>query len=303
MIPVRRRLNRQKSSRRRKTAVHGVKSPSMPDPLASASVEMIRSRQNARLKDLRQRLLHPAIGEGGLIAIEGDHLIQEAQRSGLRFDTVFLREDRIAERERQFSAQVKVLAIAADAFDHACVTESPQGIAALVEAPDWTLESLLSAEQPRLVILAGLQDPGNVGTILRSAEAFAASGILLTPGSVSPWNQKALRASAGSTFRLPVVSLADVSLIGRLAEKHISVYACVADAGASIFEADLREPVAFVIGNEGAGISEEVLPFCQGTLHVPCPGKVESLNVAVAASIVLYEASRQRSTASLQGKP
>ncbi len=212
----------------------------MPDFVASASAETIRSRQNARLKDLRQRLLHPAIGKDGLIAIEGDHLIQEAERSGLRFDTVFLREDRVAEKDRIFPSWVKVLAVAVDAFDHACATDSPQGIAALVKAPEWTLESMLAADKPRIIILAGLQDPGNVGTIIRSAEAFAASGVLLTPGSVSPWNQKALRASAGSSFRLPVISLVDVSLLHRLTEKRIPMYACVADAGDSIVEADLR---------------------------------------------------------------
>ena len=275
----------------------------MPDFVASASAEMIRSRQNARLKDLRQRLLHPAIGANGLIAIEGDHLLHEAERSGLRFDTVFLREDRLAKREHAFPSHVKVLTVAADPFDHACATDSPQGIAALVKAPEWTLESMLAVSEPRLVILAGLQDPGNMGTIIRSAEAFAASGILLTPGSVSPWNQKALRASAGSSFRLPVVSLGDVSQLRRVAEKHIPMYACVADTGDSILEADLRGPIAFVIGNEGAGISEEILSFCQESLHVPCPGHVESLNAAIAASILLYEASRQRSVASLQGKP
>ncbi len=275
----------------------------MPDYVASASAEIIRSRQNARLKDLRQRLLHPGIGEDGLIAIEGEHLLQEADRSGLRFDTVFLREDRVVGRERAFPHHVKVLTVAADAFDHACATDSPQGIAALVKAPEWTLESMLAADEPRLLILAGLQDPGNLGTIIRSAEAFAASGVLLTPGSVSPWNQKALRASAGSSFRLPVISLATISQLQHLAEKRIPVYACVADAGASIVEANLRGPIAFVIGNEGAGISDEILSLSDGSLHVPCPGHVESLNAAIAASIVLYEASRQRSFASLESKP
>lgn len=275
----------------------------MPDFVASASAEIIRSRQNARLKDLRQRLLHPAVGEDGLIAIEGDLLLQEAQRSRLRIDTIFLREDRVAGKYPALDGNVKVLTVAADAFDHACATDSPQGIAALVKAPEWTLESMLAADEPRLLILAGLQDPGNLGTIIRSAEAFAVSGVLLTPGSVSPWNQKALRASAGSSFRLPIVSLANVSLLRTLAEKRIPTYACVAYAGASIVDTDLRGPIAFIIGNEGAGISNEVLSLCGGSLHVPCPGQVESLNAAIAASIVLYEASRQRRFASLESKP
>jgi TrmH family RNA methyltransferase len=275
----------------------------MPDFVASASAEIIRSRQNARLKDLRQRLLHPGIGDDGLIAIEGDHLLQEAERSGLRFDTVFLREDRVVERERFHPDGAQILTVVADAFDHASATDAPQGIAALVKAPHWTLESLLAGSEPRLVILAGLQDPGNVGTIVRSAEAFGISGVLLMPGTATVWNQKALRASAGSCFRLPVASLPDLPSLRKLTDKKIPMYACVANDGASIFEADLRGPVAFVIGNEGAGISAEILSFCSGPLHVPCPGRVESLNAAIAASIVLYEASRQRSVASLQDKP
>ena len=275
----------------------------MPDFVASASSEIIRSRQNARLKDLRQRLQRPSLGPDRWIALEGDHLVEEAQRSHLRFVSLFLREDRVAEKIWRSFEYAQIFPVAADAFDHACATDSPQGVAALVELPQWTLESLLEANCPRLVILAGLQDPGNVGTIIRSAEAFAATGVLLTPGSVSPWNQKALRASAGSSFRLPVVSLDDLAPLRRLQEKQILLSACVANAGNSIFHADLRGPMAFAIGNEGAGISNEILSLCQATVHIPCPGNVESLNAAIAASILLCEASRQRSQASLQGKP
>ena len=267
------------------------------------STEIIRSRQNARLKNLRQRLQRPILGPDRLIALEGDHLIHEAWRSGLRLHTLFLREDRAAENIPHLSGDVQVFMVAADAFNHACATESPQGIAALVEAPLSTLESLLEAPHPQLVILAGLQDPGNVGTIIRSAEAFAATGVLLTPGSASPWNQKALRASAGSTFRLPIVSLPDNVPLQRLSAQHIPLYACVARAGTSIFDADLRGSRAFVIGNEGAGIPDEILSLCHGLLHIPCPGNVESLNAAIAASILLCEVSHQRSQASLKGKP
>ncbi|MGH9615228.1 MAG: TrmH family RNA methyltransferase [Acidobacteriaceae bacterium] len=264
--------------------------------------ETIRSRQNARLKDLRRRFLHTNIASDRMIAIEGEHLVQEAQRSGLRIDTIFLREDRIAETPPTLYGTAKILTVAADAFDHACATESPQGVAALVESPNWKLEFLLAPAQPRLVILAELQDPGNVGTIIRSAEAFAATGVLLTLGTASPWSQKALRASAGSSFRLPIVSLPNTALLQRLAENKIPLYACIADTGTSIFDADLRGPIAFVIGNEGAGISEKILSFCQGSLRVPCPGNVESLNAAIAASILLCEASRQQIVASFKGR-
>ena len=278
--------------------MYSVKSRGMTRPLA-APAEMIRSRQNARLKDLRRRLLHPSYANDGLIAIEGEHLLQEAMRSGLRVDTLFLREDRSA---RMDAGEAARFTVAADAFDHACATESPQGVAALVEMPQWSLDSLLRVKAPRLVVLAGLQDPGNVGTIVRTAEAFGATGVLLTPGSVHPWNQKVLRSSAGSCFRLPVVALENVAWLGSLRTAGIPLFACAADAGDSIFDADLRGRFGFVIGNEGAGISDDVLALCSGSIHIPCPGPVESLNAGVAAAILLYEASRQRARASIGSK-
>ncbi len=267
-----------------------------------ASAEIIRSRQNARLKDLRQRLLRPSYAADGLIAIEGKHLLLEAARSGLRIDTLFLCEDRLPGMDWPGIGDPLTLIVAADAFDHACATESPQGVAALVEAPRLSLGSLLRMENQRLVVLSGLQDPGNVGTIVRTAEAFGATGVLLTPGSANPWSQKALRASAGSIFRLPVVLLEDTSLLRELQAARIPLYACAANGGDSIVDANLRGRFGFVIGNEGAGIPDEVLSLCAGTIHIPCPGPVESLNAGVAAAILLYEASRQRAGASIESK-
>ena len=275
----------------------------MPQPLAAIPYETIEGRQNARLKDLRKRFLRAGWANDGLIAIEGMHLLEEAARSDLRIHSIFVRQDM-----RQSRAPAVALAavgdtlhflVAPDAFDHACVTESPQGVAALVEAPQWSLESLLKESHPLLIVLAGLQDPGNVGTILRTAEAFRASGVLLAPGTVSPWNQKVLRASAGSCFRLPVIQLEDVTMLERLQEKGIPIYACAAQNGTSVGEASLRGRVALVIGNEGSGISDEVRAYCTSSIQIPCPGPVESLNAAVAASILLYEASKQRARASI----
>jgi len=260
----------------------------------AATEEIIRSRQNARLKDLRRRLLRPEVGADGLIAVEGEHSLLEAVRSGLRIDTVFLREDRAAWMDADEAAR---FVVAADAFDHACATESPQGIAALVEAPRWSLDSVLRGEDPLLVVLAGVQDPGNVGTIVRSAEAFGATGVLLTPGSANPWNQKVLRASVGSMFRLPVIGLEDIAMLRRLREKKIPLYACDANEGNSLGDTNLSGRFGFVIGNEGAGIPAEVSALCSGSIRIPCSGPVESLNAAVAAAILLYEASRQRGSA------
>jgi TrmH family RNA methyltransferase len=219
----------------------------------------------------------------------------------LRVDTLFLREDRTPAADWPVVADALTLTVAADAFDHASATESPQGVAALVEMPQWSFEALLHAENPRLVVLAGLQDPGNLGTIIRTAEAFEATAVLLTPGSANPWNQKSLRASAGSIFRLPVVALQDIASLQQLRDARIPLYACSADAGDSMLDADLRGRLGFVIGNEGAGIPDEILSYCSSIIHIPCPGPVESLNAGVAAGIVLYEASRQQ--ASIESKP
>lgn len=250
-----------------------------------------------RLKDLRRRLLHPGDAGDGRIAIEGEHLLLEAIRSGIEIDAVFLREDRVSQGTFDNLAGRQIFVVAEEAFNHACATESPQGIAAIVSLPQWKLGTLLNAPVPRLVVLAGLQDPGNTGTILRTAEAFGATGVLLTPGSVHPANQKVLRAAAGSHFRLPVILLEDVRLLKHLQSKKIPVYATEARLGTAVTDADLSGAWTFVIGNEGAGISKEVLPYCTATISIPCPGPVESLNAGVAASILLYEAARQREVA------
>jgi len=251
---------------------------------------------------LHQRLLHPNYRNDGLVAIEGEHLLLEAVRSGLRIDTLFLRDDRPRLENLTDFGNPSIFTVAADAFDHACVTESPQGIAALVAEPEWSFETLLRLKTFRLIVLAGLQDPGNVGTIIRTAEAFGADGVVLTPGSVHPWNQKVLRASAGSSFRIPVIALESVALLKKLQAKKIPLYACEARLGTSAIEADLQGSWIFVVGNEGSGIPKDVLPFCSATVHIPCPGPVESLNAGVATSILLYEASRQRSAASIGSK-
>jgi TrmH family RNA methyltransferase len=195
--------------------------------------------------------------------------------------------------DRLTSGNPLTFVVAANAFNHACATESPQGVAALIKAPKWSLDALLQVANPVLLVLAALQDPGNVGTIIRSAEAFGVTGILLTPGTVHPWNQKVLRASAGSSFRLPVIPLQEDASLEQLRTKGIPLYAASAQAKVSVVDATLKPPVAFVIGNEGAGISTNILASCSGAIHIPYSGPVESLNAAVAASILLYEVSRQ----------
>jgi TrmH family RNA methyltransferase len=268
----------------------------MPSPV-------ITSRANPRVKQLRAAFAGNVRLADGLVAIEGENLIREALRSGIALRTVFLSEHTAA--PSWLPRDLETLYLADSIFGSAVDTQSPQGIAALVEPPQWQLESVLTANPkhhatPLLLIAAGLQDPGNLGTLIRSAEAFAATAVLTTPGTVSPWNQKALRASAGSVFRVPVVS---VTANGLAAFKSggIRILAAVApESNSDSAIPDLTQPAALMIGNEGAGISHELLALADARVSIPTPGPVESLNAAIAGSLLLYEAFRQRQATSLQ---
>ncbi len=251
---------------------------------------ILTSRNNPRVKQLRAALAGNALQDDGLLAIEGEHLIAEAMRSGLTLRTLFLDESRAMPEGAGQS--VEVVRLARDVFASITATESPQGIAALVETPNVDI-STTSEHSPLLLIAAGLQDPGNFGTLIRSAEAFGATGILTTPGTVSIWNQKTMRASAGSVFRVPV-QVYSLEKIAALRRSGIQLLAAVAEGGVTPDQTDLRGGCALMIGNEGAGLSAELLALADAWVTLRCPGPVESLNAAVAGSLLLYEASRQR---------
>jgi TrmH family RNA methyltransferase len=258
---------------------------------AERAPRRIESRQNARVKELRAGLGHGVRTAANHIAIEGLHLVEEAVKSGLILHTVFVRSGNEGLLEHLALGSAEVLIVADEVFASAVVTEHPQGIAALVEAPEFAVAAMLRGT-PLVVIAAGLQDPGNLGTLVRSAEAFGATGMILLPGTVSLWNAKALRASSGSAFRLPVVTLAADDAFTVLRAQGVQVFAAVARDGAG--EVDLRGPSALLVGNEGAGLPDAWIARADARVTIPYPGAVESLNVAIAGSVLLYEAARQR---------
>jgi RNA methyltransferase, TrmH family len=267
----------------------------MQAALKNARIRIVQSRQNARVKELRAALRKGEKTSAGLVAIEGIHLVEEALRSGLRLSAVFVRSGSLnLLNQLQISNGVEILELPADLFESAVTTESPQGIAALVEAPVFALENILASPRPLIVVSAGLQDPGNLGTIIRSAEAFGASGLVSLPGTVSIWNPKTLRASSGSAFRLPVISTDSKEFLPALRASGIRALATTIDGGTPARQIDLSMPTALFIGNEGNGLPAELIRECDGRITIPCPGPVESLNAAIATSILLYEAARQR---------
>jgi RNA methyltransferase, TrmH family len=257
---------------------------------------VVSSRTNARVKQLRAAFQGNARLSGGMIAIEGDHLLAEALRSGIVLKSIFLSESR--EMPRIVPRGIEVLRLSEEVFDSVVETQSPQGIAALLVPPVRAFDDVMGGPgaPPLILIAAGLQDPGNMGTLVRSAEAFGATGILTTPGTVSAWNQKALRASVGSVFRMPVVA-ATAEQIAGLRDHGVHLIAAVGvdDFGvAAAPELDFTGPCALMIGNEGAGLATEWIELADARITIPCPGAVESLNAAIAGSLLLYEASRQR---------
>jgi TrmH family RNA methyltransferase len=264
---------------------------------------LVTSRANARVKQLRAAFAGHARLSGGLVAIEGENLLREALDSGLPLKTIFLSE-RVAP-PAWLPRGVELLVLAEEVFASTVDTQHPQGIAALLVPPVWKIESALPANDNAALLLlaAGLQDPGNLGTLIRSAEAFGATAVLTTAGTVSEWNQKALRASAGSVFRVPVVAITAEELIA-LKSRGVRLLAAVApnaDSGSeSAADAGLTNACALMIGNEGAGLGEEWLALADARISIPTPGRVESLNAAVAGSLLLYEASRQREAAQLR---
>ena len=263
----------------------------------NARIRIVQSRQNTRVKELRSALRKGEKTDAGLAALEGLHLIEEAIRSGLRIVTIFVRSDRLPLLDRfRIPGPTEILELPGEVFASAVTTESPQGIAALAEVPAFTLEKILAVPHLLLIVSAGLQDPGNLGTIARSAEAFGADGLIALPGTVSIWNSKALRASAGSAFRLPVIPTISKELFPALRSHGIRALATTVDGGTPAGQLDLSQPIALFIGNEGNGLSSDLISQCDDRITIPCPGPVESLNAAIAASILLYEASRQRQT-------
>jgi len=278
-----------------------------PEPALSVQhrLRRIEGRHNPLVKQLRQAFSRSELTDAGDCAIEGLRILEEAIRSGLRFSSVFFREsaqDRANRLLPQIGAQVETLLLPDKLFDSLVPSESPQGVAALVRLKEFSLDDVTERLQVGpLVVLAGLQDPGNLGTILRSSEAFGSAGVVLGEGTVSAFNSKVVRASAGSVFRLPIVhgqgKSGTAKLEGvseKLRSQGVRLIATSSHKGTPLDQADLASPAAIFFGNEGSGLPRDLMAKMDEVIAIPHAPQVESLNAGVAASIVLYEAARQR---------
>lgn len=275
----------------------------MPSDLSQARLRPVSSRQNALVKELRKSFSQSGLTQEGLVAIEGVRILEEALRSGLRLQTVFFSEAGRVHAERllpQISSHTEAILLPDVVFQSAVDTETPQGVAALVKPRIFRLEEILQGADENLLIvgLAGVQDPGNVGTVIRSAEAFFARAVLLGEKTASHFNSKVVRASAGSVFREPIMRVPLLETVTTLKERGVRVVATSSHKGKPATEIDLTGPLALLIGNEGTGLPPAIAALADELITIPHSPRVESLNAGIAASILLYEAGRQRKSSS-----
>ena len=267
--------------------------------------ERLESRENRWLKRFRAALEGRPEKDGDPLGVEGPRLVEEALRSGLTVEAMLVSdsgERHLSRLKALLPAGVRVLRTSDRLFASVAGTETPQGIALLAEPLSWRIEDLLS-ETPLIIALAGVQDPGNVGTIVRAAEAFGATGVIACRGTAHPLSAKAVRASAGSVFRLPAVAGASpAEAMGELRRRGIRQIAATLSEGQSPEESELTGACAIWIGSEGAGLPAEIEREADARIRIALRAPVESLNAASAATVVLYEAARQRGNASARAE-
>jgi RNA methyltransferase, TrmH family len=281
-------------------------------------VSVITSRDNRWLKRFRT-CLGGDDDRDGVVGVEGVRLVEAALGSGLPVEALLMSESgerHLGRLAGAMASEMQILRTTDRLFAGIADTQTPQGVAVLVRPKAATVEDVLGGVA-LVAVLVGVQDPGNVGTILRAAEAFGATGAATCSaggvGTANPLGAKALRASAGSALRLPIVrGMSCTILLAQLRVSGLKLYAGVRDSDARLdrnggdvpplvrpWEADWKSPVALLIGNEGAGLEEEIVRSCDARVSIPQwhSGKtsgVESLNAAMAGSVLLYEAMRQR---------
>lgn len=255
---------------------------------------MISSPANARVREITA-LLQKAKErrEKDAFAVEGIKMFEETPASLLKEVWVsesFLQKHGVSDKLRQFPYET----VTDSVFEKISDTKTPQGILAVVKQMHYDLEDLLPG-RPLLLLLEDIQDPGNLGTMMRAGEGAGVTGVIMSRSTVDIYNPKTIRSTMGSIFRVPFLYTDDLAAdIRKLQEKKVKVYAAHLNGEAAYEKFSYAEATAFLIGNEGNGLSDTVTKTADSLLKIPMLGRVESLNAGVAASLLVYEAARQR---------
>jgi TrmH family RNA methyltransferase len=260
---------------------------------------MQRLRRLSRRREVR--------AEAGVLLVDGPVLLGEALDAGLELQQVFVEAAAVDADPSHPIAEARRRGVAVATVQDGVLAKvldlvTPQRVVAVAVRPESSLDDVLADAVDRgrpVVVLVTIQDPGNAGTLVRVAEAAGAAGVVLCDHSVDPWNPKAVRAAAGSSFRVPVVEAADADhVVQQCRDLGVPVIATVGDGGTAPEGAALGSAFALLVGNEAHGLSDELVALASTSVSVPMDGSVESLNAAVAGAAVLFDASRQRRVAS-----
>lgn len=254
---------------------------------------MITSTSNQQMKNLSLLMKKSkARNEQGLFVVEGRKMAEEIPANWL--EKTYVSENFLQANE-SFLANWDYEVVSDSVFKAVSDTQTPQGILCLVKKPEYELEQLLAGEDTHLLILESIQDPGNLGTMLRTGEGAGISGVIMNQTTVDLFNPKTIRSTMGSIYRVPFFVAQDLKrTIEELKSRGISVYAAHLKGILCYDEPDYKKPTAFMIGNEGNGLSDEIADCADTYIKIPMQGQVESLNAAISATLLMYETNRQR---------
>lgn len=256
---------------------------------------MINSTANKQIKNLIQlQTKAKARREQKQYVVEGIRMYREVPKECLV--KTYVSESFYEKEENRAQIKDGAFEIVADhVFAAACDTKTPQGILCVVRQQEYDLQSMLQTEKPFLMMLEDIQDPGNLGTIFRTAEAAGVTGIIMSSSTVDLYNPKTIRSTMGSLYRMPFCSTADFAeTIRELQEKQVKIFAAYLTGSVDYIAADYTGGFAFLIGNEGNGLKEETAQLADACVKISMEGQVESLNAAIAATVLMFEAKRQR---------
>ena len=271
-------------------------------------MQIITSENNPLIKEIKSLKLKKFREQKKLYFIEGIKFVEESLLSDEEINVLIISHSMVndqkilelVQKADQKDHSIKIYSVADNIFKNLSDTETPQGIIAVIKMKTYTLENIFDMDSNKnklFIILDAVQDPGNMGTIFRTAEGAGVDGIFMSTNCVDIYNPKVLRSTMGSIFHIPVIETNDLShTINFLKSRGIKIYASHLDATNNYYELNVSRNTAFIIGNEANGISEQTAALADCLIKIPMYGKAESLNASIAAGILMYETVRQRTT-------
>jgi RNA methyltransferase, TrmH family len=259
-------------------------------------VQEITSINNPKIKLWSQLLTKRGRETQGRFILEGIHLVLESLHANLVLEVILfsLEKGYPSEMPESIHISCEIIGVSDAVLAKCSDTQTPQGVLAVALKPEWSKDEMLEQVNGLVIVVDGVQDPGNLGTIIRSADAVGATGVVLGRGTVDLYNPKTIRSTMGSLFHLPILEFDLHELLSLARQKDIQLVSTSLQAEQSCYELDMTGSTWFIVGNEGSGVSLELQKYVSQQIIIPMRGKAESLNVAMAATVLLFEAGRQR---------